>query len=151
MQSNLNVPVTNTSHRYRLAAVAAALTVSFGAASQAGAAGLECKADIVAENKKDISIKVLRFEYEVLGKTYTEPLANKRLAPGERETWPTQKLAHAANGNLITTTRLEYKDDTSGTGSPIGDPYGPPKWSDYHPHTPTYVCFNGRDYYISVE
>jgi hypothetical protein len=154
MQSNLKVRVTNTSHRYRLAAVAAALTVSFGAASQAGAADLNCEPDVVVENKKDISIKVLRFAYTVLNKSepyYVESLANKRLAPGERETWPTQKLKEAADGNVITHTWVEYKPDTSGVGSPIGDPYGPADWSDDHTHSLTYACFKGRDYYVSVE
>ena len=49
MQSNLNVRVTNTRHRYRLAAVAAALTVLFGAASPAGAAGLNSTPDVYVE------------------------------------------------------------------------------------------------------
>jgi hypothetical protein len=148
MKSNLNVPVINTRHRCRLAAVAAALVVSLGSASQASA---ECAADVVVENKKPRAIKVLRFEYTVGSKTFTEPLANKRLAVGERETWRTQNLAHVNDGQVITTTRVEFKEDTSGKGSPIGDPYGPAKWSDYHDHSPTYICFDGRDYYVSVE
>jgi hypothetical protein len=148
MKPNLNVAVTNTRHRCRLAAVVAALVVSFGSASQAGA---NCAADVVVENKKPLAIKVLRFEYRVGGKTFTEPLANKRLAKGERETWRTQNLGHVNDGQVITTTRVEFKEDTSGVGSPIGDPYGPPKWSDYHDHSSTYICFDGRDYYVSVE
>ena len=88
------------------------------------------QADVVVENKKDISIKVLRFAYTVLDKSepyFVEPLANKRLAPGsERPGRP--RSWEAAEGNVITRTWVEYKPDTSGVGSPIGHPYGPADW-----------------------
>jgi hypothetical protein len=74
-QSTSKVRVTNTTHRRALIALAAALAVSFGATSQAGAAGLACKPDVFVENAKGASIKVLRFEYTVLGKVHTEALA----------------------------------------------------------------------------
>ena len=149
MQSNLNVPITNNSHRYRLAALAAALTVSFGAASPAGAGDLECTPDVHVTNKKGASIKVLNFRYTVNGVEHTEPLTNKRLAVGEQEHWHNQKLNHAATGIVITSSRIEYKDDTSGGGSPIGDPYGPPRMSRAFPHT--FTCTDEHNYNHDIE
>ena len=138
-------------HRGALVAIVAALAVSFGATPQAGAADLTCKPDVFAKNRKAASIKVTRFEYTVLGRTYTEGLANKRLAPGEEVDWDKVRLQHAAIGNVITSTRIEYKDDTGGVGSPIGDPYGPPRWSDPHPHTSSYPCLTDRNYAHYIE
>ena len=124
-----------------LIALAVALAVSFGA-TPAGAGGLECEPDVYVENRKGASIKVLKFEYTVNGTKHVESLVNKRLAPGEEEHWFGQKLSEAATGILITSTRVQYKNDNSGAG----DGYGPPVWSDSHPHTPTYVCLAGRNY-----
>ena len=140
-----------SAHRGALIAVAAALAMSFGAIPQASADNLKCKIDVYTMNRKPASIKVIRFEYTVLGKTYTEGLANKRVAPGEEVDWDKVSLQHAAIGNVITSTRVEYKDDTSGVGSPIGDPYGPPKWSKAHPHTSSYPCMTDRNYAHYIE
>ncbi|RZL89435.1 MAG: hypothetical protein EOP82_19810 [Variovorax sp.] len=133
-------------HRGALAALAAALAMSFGAMPQASADGLKCRIDLYAKNRTPASIKVTRFEYTVRGNTYTEGLANKRVAPGEEVDWDKVSLQHAAIGNVITSTRVEYKEDTSGVGSPIGDPYGPPKWSAPHTHTSNYPCATDRNY-----
>ena len=143
MQSNLNVRVTNTSHRYRLAAVAAALTVLFGAASPAVADGLHCTPDVFVKNRKGASIKVLKFAYQRKGEEpKVESLVNKRLAPGEQERWPSQRLSDAAPDHYIVQTAVQYKNDNSGAG----DGYGPAVWSEWHPHTETYTCQAGRNY-----
>jgi hypothetical protein len=132
-------------HGRALVPFAAALAFSLGAASQAQAVPA-CKADVKVKNEQSASIKVLKFEYTVLGVAHSESLTNKRLAPGETEEWPNQALQHAAEGALITTTRVQYKRDNSGAG----DGYGPPEWSAYFPHSSTYVCLNDRDYWLAV-
>jgi hypothetical protein len=128
-----------------LAPLAAALALGLGAASQAQAVPA-CKIDLVVRNDQPKSVKVLRLEYTVLGVKHYEPLLNKRLAPGETEDWQNQALQHAAEGAYISNTRVEYKEDNSGAG----DGYGPPKWSDYFPHTPGYLCYDDRDYWLAV-
>ena len=133
--------------RCALSALAAALTVSFGAVAPSRADDLSCHGDIFVMNRKGASIKVLRFEYTVNGKTYTEALDNKRLAPQEEQEWHNVKLQHVAEGVLIRSTRVEIKDDTSGAG----DGYGPAHWSVPHPHSSTYVCVAGRNYAHYIE
>jgi hypothetical protein len=150
-QSGRNIMATlNHIHRHPLAALAAALAVSFGAVSQAGAAGLACKPDIYVKNRKPASIKVLKLEYMVEGdpRRYPEALDNKRLAPGEEDHWSRVKLGEAAVNIWITQTRVQFKNDNSGAG----DGYGPPKWSDWHTHTEGYKCQDGRNYahYLDV-
>jgi hypothetical protein len=140
--SFLNLP-----RRHGLCAFVAALALPFGAPPQAAANDLACPADIFVMNRKGASIKVLKFEYTVRGKTYTEGLDNKRLAPGEEEEWHSVKLQHAAIGNVISSTRVEFKDDNSGAG----DGYGPPRWSAPHPHTDSYECIKGRNYAHYIE
>jgi hypothetical protein len=125
------------------AAVAAA--AAFAAMPQAQAADLACHPDIQVDNDKPIAIKVLRLEYTVNGKTYTEGLANKTLARNEsgtqdEHTWKSQKLQHAAAGLPITATRIEFKEDNSGAG----DGFGPPKWSKSFAHSGT--CQNSDTY-----
>lgn len=132
-----------------LAAVAAALACSF-AVPQVGAGPMTCSPDVYVKNRKAASIKVLKFEYTVKGKSAkTESLVNKRLAPGEEERWPTQNLSKADDGDVITSTRVQYKNDNSGAG----DGYGPAKWSKDHPHSDGYYCMDGRNYahYIDLD
>ena len=130
-----------------LLALGTAATV--GIASQAAAADLACHPDVFVTNKKGASIKVISFRYTIDGKEETEGLANKRLSVGEKEQWLTQKLQHAASGRVITSTRVEYKDDTSGKGSPIGDPYGPPHFSPAVAHSE--ACVDKHDYSHVIE
>ena len=136
--------------RHPLAALTAALAVSFAAVSQADAAGLACKPDIYVKNRKAASIKVLKLEYMVEGdsKPHAEALDNKRLAPNEENDWSRVTLGKAAVNNWITQTRVQFKNDNSGAG----DGYGPAKWSDWYPHTEGYKCQDGRNYahYIDV-
>ena len=131
-------------HRTWLAA-AAVLALSLGAASQAHAVP-PCNADVFVKNEQSASIKVLRFLYTVNGVERSESLVNKRLAPGETEEWPNQALNHAAEGNWISNTRVEYKRDNSGAG----DGYGPPEMSGFFPHSTGYVCLDDRNYWIGV-
>ncbi len=135
----------NRIHRRTLAALATALATSFGAISPADAANIECKPNVRVTNKKGASIKVLKLEYTVLGKAYNEGLANKRLAPNETENWPGQKLGHAATGIVVSSTRVEYKDDNSGAG----DGYGAPHWSPAVTHT--YTCGPEHNYIHVIE
>jgi hypothetical protein len=137
----------NAAHHRALAALSAVLALSLGVASHTNAANIKCPPDVFVMNKKATAIKVLRFEYTVLDKSYIESLVNKRLAPGQTEEWPTQQLGHAAEGNVIATTRVEYKDDNSGGG----DGWGSAHWSDYHSHSTTYLCFKGTNYWLGVD
>ena len=143
-RSTFKVRVTNTTHRRALVALAAVLAVSFGATSQAGAAGLACKPDVHVTNNKGKSIKVLNFRYTVNGTEHTEALDNKRLAVGETGDWLNVNLQEVADGIVIDSTRVQYKDDTSGVGSPVGDPYGPPRFSVSFPHT--FTCGANHNY-----
>ena len=124
-------------------ALAAALALSFGATAPARANKLACKPNVRVTNQKGASIKVLRFLYTVGGTEYSEGLTNKRLAPDETENWPSQTLQNAATGIVITSSRIEYKNDNSGAG----DGYGPPVMSSPFPHS--YTC-NASHNYIHV-
>jgi len=124
---------TVTIGRRALVAIAAALALSLGVTSQARAA--DCKPNVRVVNHKGASIKVLRFLYTVGGQEFSESLADKRLAVSETEDWPSQRLNGASVGQVITSSRVEFKNDTSGVGSPIGDPYGPPVMSRPFPHS----------------
>lgn len=132
-------------HRHALATLAAALAVSFGAASPAVAARIECKPTIKVENKKPASIKVLKLEYTVLGKAHDEGLDNKRLAAGEEDEWRSVRLQDAAIGNVISATRVQFKNDNSGAG----DGYGPAVWSKSFPHS--FNCGDNHNYIHVIE
>ena len=142
---------TCTTRCRKLAALAGVLALCLGATSPALAVPA-CKIDVFVKNEQSASIKVLRFKYWVKDKPgdHFESLSNKRLAPGETAEWPNQALRQAGEGNLITNTWVEYKRDTSGVGSPIGDPYGPPEWSKPFAHSSTYVCLNDRNYWLAA-
>lgn len=132
-------------HRARIVAAIAVLAASLAAVSSASAANIECKPNVRVTNKKGASIKVLRFEYTVQGKAHNEGLTNKRLAPNETENWPSQKLGYAATGIVVTSSRIEYKNDNSGAG----DGYGPPVWSPSVTHT--YTCNDSHNYIHVIE
>ena len=137
-----------TKARWVMAGLAVAVSALLcNAATQATAAGLKCEPTVKVTNSKGASIKVLKFKYKVAGSTdtFTESLINKRLAPNETEEWPSQKLGHAATGIVITSTAVEYKDDNSGAG----DGYGPPRTSDWFPHT--FTCGANHNYIHTVE
>jgi len=131
--------------RRALAASAAMLALSLGAASQAEANPLSCAPNVRVINEKGASIKVLRFLYTVGGQEFSESLVNKRLAPNETENWPSQTLRHAATGIVITSSRVEFKNDNSGAG----DGYGPPVMSSAFPHS--YICSDGHNYIHTID
>ena len=131
---------TNIVPRHPLGVLAAALAISLGATSSAGAVNLACKPKVIATNNKGASIKVLAFRYTVAGTEYTEALDNKRLAVGETEEWNSVNLQHAASGIRITSTRLEMKNDNSGDG----DGYGPMVLSPSINRP--YICTDGHTY-----
>ena len=118
--------------------------VSFGAASQA-TAQTDCQPDVFVTNNKPASIKVLNFRYTVNGTEHTEPLANKRLQVKEQGYWPSQNLNRAATGIVITSSRIEYKDDNSGGG----DGYGPPRLSRPFPHS--FTCGSNHNYFHTID
>lgn len=129
-----------------IAAVAAVLA----AMPQAHAEDLACHPSFQVNNDKPIAIKVLRVEYTVSGKAHREGLANKVLARNESGTqdehiWKNQKLQHAAAGLPITATRIEFKEDNSGTG----DGFGPAKWSKSFPHGGT--CQDSDTYHHTID
>ena len=49
---------------------------------------------------------------------WRDSLSNKRLAPGEEDDWDKVRLQHAAEGNWIVSTRVQYRNDTSGASNP---------------------------------
>ena len=116
-----------------------------GAAVTPASANPKCKPTVTATNSKGIAIKVLRFKYKIGTATvYSEGLTNKTLSPGEKETWPSQTLGSASNGVVVSSTAVEYQDDTSGTGSN----WGPTKTSEWFPHT--FVCGPSHSYNQTV-
>ncbi|MBD1845331.1 hypothetical protein H6F89_18350 [Cyanobacteria bacterium FACHB-63] len=148
MQSRAN-PIQNTTHHRVLVALTTALAVTFGAAlpfsatSPATAAGVKCQPSVRVTNKKGASIKVLRFLYKVGGnKVYTEGLANKILTPNETENWSSQTLNNAATGVVVTSTAVEYKDDT-------GSGYGSPRTSAWFPHS--FTCGSNHNYIHEIQ
>jgi hypothetical protein len=119
-------------------AAAVVVVVSFGMFTPVEAVDLSCHPDIFVKNLKPTAIKVLRIEYthtngDKSSTTDNEGLANKKLSKNEKNTWKSQKLQHASEGLPITSTRIEYKDDTSGVKN-LSDPWGPAVWSKSFPH-----------------
>jgi hypothetical protein len=118
-----------------------ALLVSFGTTPQPAVAGVTCKPDVSVTNRRtDISsIKVLNFKYRIGSdpKVYTEPLLNRVLNKNETEKWGNQWLSNAANGVVITSTAIEYKEDT-------GSGFGNPKLSSWFPHS--FTCGTSSTY-----
>ena len=140
--SNAKTPSTL---RRALFAAASTLALSVGVMSQAHAVSA-CKIDVFVKNEQSASVKVLKFFYTVNGHEYHESLVNKRLAPGETAEWPNQALAHAAEGNWISNTHVEFKPNNSGAG----DGYGPVESSEDFTHSSTYTCLNDRNYWLAV-
>lgn len=134
-------PIQNITHRRALVALAMALAVSFGAIDtrpQSAVAGVKCSPNVRVTNNKGASIKVLSFKYKIGSNTiYTEGLDNKILTRNETENWPSQTLNSAANGVVLTSTAVEYKDDT-------GSGYGNPRTSAWFPHS--FTCDSSHNY-----
>lgn len=140
-----------------LVTAAVACALSFGLVPNIGAAKLACKPDLYVKNEKSRAIKVIAFEYKVEEKNqegemekkdYREGLANKKLAPGETEDWPSQKLQNVAEFNPVLAIRVEYRNDTSGEKK-RSDPWGPKYWSKWR-YFRIGDCENGRDYEVTV-
>ena len=128
--------------RHLLGAFAAALAVSFGAASPA-VANVKCKPNVRVTNLKGASIKVINFKYKIGNNTiHTEGLANKILTPNEIENWPSQTLNDAATGVVITSSAIGYQDDT-------GPGYGPTKTSAWFPHS--FTCNDTHNYIATIQ
>ena len=122
----------------------AALAVT-GFTQTAMAANLACKPDVKVVNNKPASIKVLNFKYKVSGDEHTEGLNNRKIgANGDKETWKSQKLGHAAKDNVITSIAVDFKNDNSGAG----DGYGPSTESAWF--TQSGGCNNDRTYTITI-
>lgn len=141
--------IQNTTHRRALVALATAvavttaLAVSFGATPQAAVAVVNCKPNVRVTNKKGASIKVISFKYKIGSNTiYTEGLGNKILTQNETENWSSQTLNNAANGVVITSTAVEYRDDT-------GPGYGSPRTSAWFPHS--FTCAASHNYIQEVQ
>jgi hypothetical protein len=142
-------PSQNANHRRLLVALTTTLaltfgaTLSFGAMSPATAAGVHCQPTVKVTNNKGASIKVLRFLYKVgSSQTYTEGLGNRIVTPGETEIWSSQTLNNAATGVVVTSTAVEYKDDT-------GRGYGPPRTSNWFPHS--FTCASNHNYIQGIQ
>lgn len=138
-RSTFKVRVTNTTPRRALVALAAALAISFGATSQAGAT-VHCQPNVKVTKGSGgaTSIKVLNFKYKVGGNTiYTEGLSNKVLTRGETENWPSQTLNHAATGVVITESAVEIQEDN-------GRGYGPSLPLVWFPHS--FTCGANHNY-----
>lgn len=128
-----------------LAATAVITVIALG--NTAFAAAVNCKPTVEVTNKKGAAIKVLKFLYKIEGNPNekTEGLSNKKLASNETEDWPSQTLNFAANGVVITSTAVEYRDDTTGSGGN----FGPIRRSAWHPHS--FKCGNNHTYKHDVE
>jgi hypothetical protein len=117
------------------------LLVSFGTTPQPAVAGVTCKPDVSVTNRRtDLSsIKVLSFKYKIGSdpKVYTEGLLNSVVNKNETEKWSNQWLGNAANGVVITSTAIEYKEDT-------GSGFGSPKLSAWFPHS--FTCGTNSTY-----
>jgi hypothetical protein len=142
-------PIQNTNHRRRLVALTTTLALTFVATlpfvvtSPATAVGVHCKPTVKVTNNKGASIKVLRFLYKVGGsKIYTEGLGNRIVNPGETEIWSSQTLNNAATGVVVTSTAVEYKNDT-------GSGYGSPRTSAWFPHS--FTCASNHNYIQEIQ
>lgn len=131
----------------RTLVASAAIAALAGLALPASAAKVNCKPAVEVTNKKGAAIKVVKFLYKIEGNpnAKSEGLANKNLAREETETWPSQTLNFAANGVVITSSAVEYRDDNSGSGGG----YGPVKTSAWHPHS--FKCGSNHTYKHDVE
>jgi hypothetical protein len=122
------------------------LLISFGSMSRPAVAGQTCTPDVSVTNRRtDISsIKVLNFKYRIGSdpKVYTEGLLNNVLTRNETERWNNQRLGSAVNGVVITSTAIEYREDT-GTG------FGSPKLSVWVPHS--FTCGTSRTYTHTIQ
>jgi hypothetical protein len=78
------------------------------------------------------------------GTEFSESLVNKRLAPNETENWPSQTLRHAATGIVITSSRVEFKNDNSGAGDGLRSAV----MSSAFPHS--YICSDGHNYIHTI-
>lgn len=126
--------------------VALSALAAMGLGNTAMAANLACKPDVQVINEKPASIKVLNFKYKVSGDEHTEGLNNRKIgANGDKETWKSQKLGHAAKDNVITAIAIDFKNDNSGAG----DGYGPSTESAWF--TQSGGCTNGRTYTITIK
>jgi hypothetical protein len=136
------------SSRRALFGFAAVFAASFAVVPAANAAKLACNPTVEVVNKKPIAIKVLSFHYVAGGEKRHEGLANRKLAPGEKEQWKNQKLQHVAEDNPITSAWVEYREDTSGKSNP-SDPWGSRQESHHDTHTGD--CKDGRTYTLVVQ
>jgi len=142
------VPLKFLSFRRVLVATALTCAASLGLAGNVHAANLACKPDVKVTNNKPSAIKVLRFGYkDASGAISMEGLDNKKLSKNETEEWKSQKLQDVAEGTVVSAIRVEYKNDTSGQGSP-SDPWSSATWTIWY--TQTGDCTNSRTYTVKV-
>jgi len=115
-------------------------------APQATADSAKCRPNVRATNNKPTAIKVTKFKYKVAGsnEVFTESLVNKKLTSGETENWPSQTLRYATKGVVVSSTAIEYKNDTSGAG----DGWGAPVTSNWFDHT--FECGDNHNYIQTV-
>jgi hypothetical protein len=142
--------------RFAMAGLAwATIAVVCLGVTQVNAANLKCKPNVEVINGKGAAIKVLSFRYTTSnGAENTEGLANDKLSAKvtqgtkktDRHTWKNQTLGDVAEHNPITSTRIEYRDDTSGTGN---GPWGTPHFSDPFPQAGD--CLNSHTYSHTIE
>jgi hypothetical protein len=142
-KSKINLLQKNQRRVLAILVAALAMAVSFGSKPQTAVAGVQCKPNVRVTNKKGASIKVLNFKYKIGNSSiYTEGLVNKVLTPNETENWPSQTLGNAATGVVITSTAIEYKNDT-------GRGYGPPVTSAWFPHS--FTCNDNHNYIHEIQ
>lgn len=153
--SNLDHPVQGRMRR-GLVLAAVGLVVSFGVAANASAANTDCTVNLHITNGKSTAIKVVSIQYDphdIGGEESTEGLDNKKLSGGEPEDWKSVRLQDAAIHDPIARFRINYRNDTSGQGSP-SSPWGEVKQTKYltPDNTPGMVgdCEDDRTYNLVV-
>jgi hypothetical protein len=116
------------------------------AAPRATADSDDCQPNVRVINNKPTAIKVTKFKYKIQGspEVFTESLLNKNLSSGETENWPSQRLRFANKGVIVSSSAVEYKNDTSGSGSA----WGSPQLSDWFPHS--FTCGDNHNYIQTV-
>lgn len=122
-----------------------ALAVLGAAPPVAVASPPRCRPTVTVTNKRPTAIVVTTLLYKVEGsaEVFRAKLAGKRVAHNETEAWPSQPLAAASQGAVITATAVEYRCRR-------GDGWGPvvtnPAWFSH-----TLACRDSHHYNLTIE
>jgi hypothetical protein len=104
-----------------------------------------CKPTVTVTNKKPSAIFVTTLLYRVQGsdQVFRTGLAGKKLAHNQTEAWPSQRLAAASQGVVITSTAIEYR---SCKGDRCGPVISNPAWFSHR-----FACRDSHHYNLTIE